>query len=268
MTTLSLKVAMDDILDAMTTAENEALRAYLDVETGAVEIVTEGDLALTGEDSDADEDPTSAAIEENPERYREIPKYEARAEHDLMCRFADSVQEPDIEELLDVALRGKGAFGRFRDVVFRHADLKTEWLTLRQETLLNGAKRWLRSLGIEPVYKLRPIDGGAAATEQHARPRATIDLLELLLLGAPDGKAELVEGQVLRRFSARTKDQARATFKSLARDLCGYYGLPWRKRHVEGRSTFDIERAHLGVVDRVVELRVDISPTTWKSFTS
>jgi hypothetical protein len=268
MTTLPLQVAMDDILDAMTTPESEGLRAYLDVETGAVEIVMENDFALTGMDSDADENATAAAIDENPERYQEIPRYEGRDEHDLMCRFADSVQEPDIAKLLDVALRGKGAFGRFRDLVFRYPDLKTQWLNLRQETLLNEAKRWLESLGIEPVYKLRPVDGRAAAAEKHARPHATIDLLDLLLLGAPDGKTELLEGQVLRRFPARTNDQARAIFKSIARDLCAYYGLAWRKRHVEGRSTFDIERAHLSVVDHVVELRVDVSRETWKSFTS
>jgi hypothetical protein len=262
-----LQVAMDDILDAMTTHGSEALRFFLDVETGAVEVVADHELALVGEVTD-DAEELAGAIEEDPERYREIPRYEAGAEHDLMCAFAESVQETDIRELLDIALRGRGAFGRFHDVVFRYADLKTEWLTLRQETIREEATRWLASIGIEAHYELRPIEGAAATTEKPAPRRHTIDLLDVLLLGAPDDKTELVGGRVLRRFTARTKDDARAAFKSLARDLCAYYGMPWRKRLVEGKATFDIERTHLSVADRVVELRVDVSPATWKSFTA
>jgi len=127
------------------------------------------------------------------------------------------------------------------------------------------AETWLAELGVEPRYELRPLEPPPAAT----RPgpgRPTVGLLDLLLLGAPDGKTELIDGRVLRTLVAPSPSEARAVFKQVARELCAFHGLAWRKRFVEGTSRFDVERAHLSVADRTVDLEIEVSTALWRAF--
>ncbi len=259
-----LRVAMDEILDAMTTSEDDPVTFFLDLETGKVESRFNPEVfGAPGED----EDDFGRRFEEDPERYEEIPKYRGHEEYNLMCRFADSVDEEDIRERLDVALQGKGAFRRFRDVVFRYPDLKAKWFAMRQDAMLKEALGWLESLDVEPIYELRPIapePAGAPAQRVSAAPK--VSLLDILLLGAPEGKTELLEGKVLRQLDARTPSEARAVFKSLAREICEYHGVAWRKRFIENTSTFDMERAHLQVEGTWVRLWIDVPLATWKTF--
>lgn len=86
-----------------------------------------------------------------------------------------------------------------------------------------------------------------------------IELLDLILLGAPRGKTEPSDGQVLRQVWARTPAEARALFESLSRQICAYHHFEWNERHVEGRSSFDLGRMHLSLDDTRVELWVDVT---------
>ena len=88
----------------------------------------------------------------------------------------------------------------------------------------------------------------------------------MLLLGAPDGKTELLDGKVRRQLNAASPSEARAVFKSLARELCEYHGIAWRKRFIENSSHFDVERAHLEVDGTMVQLYVDVPFSIWKAF--
>ena len=117
---------MHDIISAMTTPADYQSEAYLDLQTG--EVVTVEDESLSG----VTEDDDARRTDEDPDRYAQIPRTESRDQLDLMCRFADTVDEDDIREMLALALRGKGAFGRFRDVVFRYPDLKSRWHAMQE----------------------------------------------------------------------------------------------------------------------------------------
>lgn len=260
----TLRVQMHEILDAMTRSEDDPVRFFLDLQTGEVESQFCPDaLADRGED----EDDFDRRFEAEPERYEEIPQYSGHEEYGLMCRFADAVDADDIREQLVVALQGKGAFRRFRDVVFRYSDLKARWFAMRQDALLKEALEWLASLDIEPIYELRAIEPepvGAPAQRASVVPK--IGLLDLLLLGAPEGKTELLEGKVLRQLNARTPSEARAVFKHVAREICEYYGVAWRNRFIENTSTFDMERAHLQVEGTTVQLSLDVPLAIWKAF--
>jgi hypothetical protein len=264
MTRRRLQVAMGDILDAMETSEDDPVTFFLDLETGKVESQLSGEwrAGLDEEETEFDR-----AFEENPERYEEIPKYAGHDEYNLMCRFADTVDEDDIRERLDIALQGKGAFRRFRDVIFRYPDLKAKWFATRQEALLKEALDWLDSLEIEPIYELRRIEpepAGPPAQRASAAPK--IDLLDMLLLGAPEGKTELLNGQVLRQLNAPTPSEARAVFKNLAREICEYHGIAWRNRFIQNTSRFDMERTHLQVEGTTVQLLIDVPLSIWKAF--
>ena len=255
---------MDDVLDAMSTSEMDPVRFHLDLETGAVESqLTSEIFAELGEESTE----FDRLLEQNPSRYEDIPTYGSRAEYRLMCEFVEAIEEDDIRAQLDVALQGKGAFRRFRDVVFAYPDLKTAWLERRQQALLEEALAWLDSLDIEPIYELRPIEPEpSAATAPRAESGPRITLLDMLLLGAPDGKTERLDGQVLRQFQAQTPSHARTVFKRLAREICEYHGVAWRKRFIENTSRFDLERAHLEVDGTMVRLFIEVPPPIWKVF--
>lgn len=255
-----LQVAMDGILDAMTVSEDDPIRFFLDLHTGKVESRFNPDVF----DAPDEADDFDQRFEEDPERFQEIPKYESRDEYTLMRRFADTIDEEDIRERLDVALQGKGAFGRFRDVVFRYPDLKAKWFAARQQALLKEALEWLESIDIEPVYTLGQAEPEPAQTVQTSAPKVT--LFDMLLLGAPDGKTELLEGKVYRQFTAPSTSAARALFKSLARELCEYHGIAWRKRFIENTSRYDVERAHLEVDGATVQLSIDVPAWVWKAF--
>jgi hypothetical protein len=95
----------------------------------------------------------------------------------------------------------------------------------------------------------------------------SIELLDLLLLGAARGKTELLDGQVLRQLWARTPAEARSLFESLSRQICAYHHFEWNERHVEGRTSFDLGRMHLSLDDTLIELWVDVSIGAWRVFT-
>jgi hypothetical protein len=260
----TLRVAMDDLLDAMTFSEDDPMSFFLDLETGKVE--SRFSPEVYGAPAE-DEDDFDQRFADDPQRYKEIPKYAGHDEYNLMCRFADAVDEEDIRERLDIALQGKGTFRRFRDVVFRYPDLKAKWFATRQDALLKEALDWLESLDIAPIYELRRnAPEPAAAPAQRASAAPAISLLDMLLLGAPEGKTELLDGRVLRQLNTRSPSEARGVFKHLARELCEYHGVPWRKRFIENTSHYAIERAHLQVDGTTVRLWIDVPPAIWKAF--
>jgi hypothetical protein len=122
----------------------------------------------------------------------------------------------------------------------------------------------LHGLGVEPSYETRIVAAPAAAPKAPTPPR--ISLLDLLLLGAPDGKTERIDGSVLRQVSGRSPSDARGLFKCLARELAAYYGLEWRNRFIEGKDCFELEGAHLRLCGTRVELRLEVSDEVWRAF--
>jgi hypothetical protein len=250
----TLRVDMDEILDAMTSPPETMW--LLDLETGQVEFAgTEGEPPPDEEDGEsARDDP----------RYTRIPGVESGAEYALMREFAEAVDEEDVRRQLEIALAGRGAFRRFRDVVCRYPDLEGAWLGQRRDFLLSEARQWFESLEIEPVYELRPIEGTPTPAPQPAKRR--IGFLDLLLLGAPEGKTELLEGRVYRLHVAPTESEARGVFRHLARELTEWHGIAWRKRFIEGRDTYEVDRYHLRVDGARVELWIDVPRWLWQAF--
>jgi len=255
-----LEVAMDDVLDAMTMPADYSMTSLLDLQEGAV--IHTGEAEVIGEE---EFDEIASVLERDPERYEAIPSVDGHEEFRWMSRFAESVDEEDIRGKLCLALDGKGAFGRFRSVVRCYPDLDAKWHAMRQEELLKVALEWLESLEIEPIYELRVVEPvPSAAPPKHANRR--LGLLDLLLLGAPGGKTELIDGQVLRQVTAHSPSEARGIFVNLARELCAFCGVEWRKRFVEGKSSFDMERTHLRLEGARVELTVEVTPQAWRAF--
>ena len=62
-------------------------------------------------------------------------------EYDIMADFADTVTDPRKNELLSVALEGRGAFRRFKDTLHR-VDLAEEWYAFKHLAYVEIAREW------------------------------------------------------------------------------------------------------------------------------
>ena len=252
----TLYVAMDDVLDALD-SRGDSPSFFLDLETGQVAIWI--DPLITGEENDIDPDDA---------RYAAIPKVRSVDEHRAMEDFVDGLEEDDIQAALRRSLKGKGAFSRFRDVLTGYPDLVARWQEQKCALLLKEALAWLGDLGIAPQFEVRPlpVPSRPAGRPQAPPGQALVGLFDLLLLGAPDGKTELREGQVRRRFVARGEEQARKVFARLARELCEHHGISWRKRFIENTDRYEVERCSLQISGLEVELSVAVPQAIWDLF--
>ena len=248
----ALFLRMDEILDAMDTHGDGAPEFFLNTETGEVSLWI--DPIFTGEENDFDP-------EEGP--FERIPTYESRDEYAGMEAFAAEVNELEVRLPLERALKGKGPFAGFRAVLAGYPDLQVAWQHRKRDRLLEEALLWLRSLDIEPQYELRAI---VPVRPPPDNAPARVGLFDLLLLGAPDGKTELVDGRVERRFQATDLDRARTIFTTTARQLCELHGQPWRRHLVEDTDCYEIDRFVLTRSGSMVTLSVAVTGAVWSAF--
>ncbi len=90
------------------------------------------------------------------DRYVSVPRESPRGEYDLMLRFAESVPDSTLQELLFGALDGPGAFGRFRRVLDRHPEEREAWARQRQVFVTRRVREWLRTRHRTRVGGARP----------------------------------------------------------------------------------------------------------------
>jgi hypothetical protein len=116
---------------------------FLDLETGEAVRVNE-----------LDDDELREQIEDGfGERYLRVPYQGSDAGYRDMEEFIDSVTDDRCRELLDVAIRGKGAFRRFKDVLQAHPAERERWFAFQKERVHDRIRRWLEGEDIEPVTR-------------------------------------------------------------------------------------------------------------------
>jgi hypothetical protein len=250
-----LFVPMDEIVDALD-SHGESPTFYLDTQTGQVE------LSL-----DPIETPSSA-LDPAHTRHAQIPRRDAGDEHRLMQRFVSTVEDDGLRVALEQTLSGKGALRSFREVLQRHPDLSAQWEQHRRDQLVQEAIAWLAQIGIEPQYELRPLPARHPIGRSGQRPgEPRPGLFDLLLLGAPEGKTELIDGRVRRVFQATDPEQAARVFARLARELCEHHAHPWRRPLGEA-DRFELDRCRLVRSGRQVELSIAVPAAIWQLFSA
>jgi hypothetical protein len=254
-----LHVDMQDIVDARQRLAEDPAKPYLDLKTGKV--IWSIEEAVSGEPNEVE-----ALLDGEPERFAFIEREHGSEAWRRMRDFASAVEEDDVRAVLEDALEGRGAFGRFRATIARYPDLQSRWEAAEWEGRAREVETWLEGLGIRAIYD-RPPAVPRKPAQPSTKPRAVeLGLLDLLLLGAPDGRTELLDGMVLRQVPARDPSHARAMFKTLARELAEIHGIGWRKRLIEGKSTYEVGRYRLNETSDRVELEVAVSPQLWRAF--
>ena len=158
-----LKADMEMIANAMEDVTRMDMDYYLDKETGEV-IITSEETFRYAEEEEEDkireglpdwqkEDIKLAKdiLFKNPDRYICIPERPSYEGYNLMVEFAEKVEDELLREKLSIALDGKGAFRRFKNVIADYPDYREKWFKFRDERLNKKVIEWLNSIGIEPV---------------------------------------------------------------------------------------------------------------------
>ena len=136
----ALKMDLEDLCLAMENSSYD-LDYYLDLETGEV-------IFISDYMDDANLEELKDRIDENPDRYEPIPKAESSEDYDDMVDFISTVEDEHLVELLEVAIDGKGAFRRFKDVLARYPEEKERWYRFKNERMKERAISWLEDIGI------------------------------------------------------------------------------------------------------------------------
>jgi len=93
---------------------------YLDVKTGEL-------LRVSDEFMDTSEtEEIYERLDSEPERYLSIPTESSREGYRDMVAFTESLEDENLKEKLWIALNGKGAFRRFKDVLLSYPEKREE----------------------------------------------------------------------------------------------------------------------------------------------
>ncbi|MDO8689405.1 MAG: UPF0158 family protein [Dehalococcoidia bacterium] len=87
------------------------------------------------------------------DRFIAIPRAESHGAYDDMEEFIACVDDRDLQNRLEGAIRGKGAFRRFKDVLLRHPGEEARWFQFKDRQVRERILEWLEEEGIEPELK-------------------------------------------------------------------------------------------------------------------
>ncbi len=136
---LILKDGIDSIIQVINSNGIEC-HGYVDRETGEVLV---GTSEYPNEDIPRDED--GEIPEELEHRYLSIPEMGSRDGYQDMVDFIETVTDDKLRDLLSVAIKGKGAFGRFKDVLRRseYSSEQAAWFSFCDRMETERVIKWL-----------------------------------------------------------------------------------------------------------------------------
>jgi hypothetical protein len=132
------KLKLSEIADEFTVISSESSLFY-NTETGEFEYYS-GYMDLGDDDIEKYENGI----------YIAAPSQWDLDEYSIMEEFVGTVADPYKNELLSVAIEGKGAFRRFKDTLYR-VDLTDLWYTFKNNAFIEIAREWCEGNGIEYV---------------------------------------------------------------------------------------------------------------------
>jgi hypothetical protein len=119
------------------------LHWFFDAATGEVESYSEDFVEEFEKDMEE--------MENNPDMHA-IPKLETWKSYNFMFDFneeAVKARNLPLYKKLSIALDGKGAFRRFKDILHDDAELLNEWYIYKDNKIANIAEDWLGEIGVE-----------------------------------------------------------------------------------------------------------------------
>jgi hypothetical protein len=171
-----LKIDLPELEDAFSSSR-DMLSYYLDIDTGDVIVITEEESGLLESIYESYYDEQSQTVDwenafENehiPDWQREplqnadrveagfgsrfiaIPSEESHEGYRDMEAFIATVRQRRLQERLERAISGRGAFRYFKDVLLDYPAERERWFQFKQERLRQRILDWLEAMGITPL---------------------------------------------------------------------------------------------------------------------
>jgi hypothetical protein len=148
-----VQIDLNEIVD---TLEIQAMsgelfsRSFVNMHTGQIVTLFEGEDFSDVEDEDLEGDWI-------PEHYASLPQKDELNEYEIMETFCCSITKGKIQEDLLYAIRGKGAFGRFKTTIHCH-NIEKKWYKYREESLKKIAIEFCERHGLTYHYSPRCSD--------------------------------------------------------------------------------------------------------------
>jgi hypothetical protein len=145
---MNIQVKLKDIIGEIEIQFEES-RSFLNIKTGEIMLVTSEDLRAAEDEKPFEHLPeweqenrmTAIDVVENFENYIELPtKYEVN-EYEIMENFCLTISDQRKQESLLRAIKGKGAFGRFKDKIIDF-EIENQWYSYRDECFKQIAIEW------------------------------------------------------------------------------------------------------------------------------
>lgn len=136
-------IPLELIVDAIEMADDE-WKQYLDIEE--MEVVSLPEFPFMGEYDEEDQKLADLIEEGWHERFFGLPSKFDIHEYNIMERFIWSIPEGKIQDNLENAIRGRGAFRRFKDSIHRYG-MEEDWYQFQEEQYRRIAREWCDSHG-------------------------------------------------------------------------------------------------------------------------
>lgn len=115
--------------------------SFLDTRTGEVVTVTEGAIDYAEQ---------RGKVQAAGEAFVRIEPAASREQYKWMERFVAGVTDEALRERLVIAIDGKGAFRRFKDVLLNYPTERERWFSYRAELLHWAMHKWLEKEQLAP----------------------------------------------------------------------------------------------------------------------
>src|SRR5919197_6025412 len=151
---MAVQVKLEDIIEGLAVLTDSGT-SYLNTTTGEVVSVTTEELRAAEEEQPLEDFPAwqhdairiAGEIRET-DHYLPLPDRFEIHEYSIMERFCLSVDDEDIRDDLCDAIRGRGAFRRFKDRAQVYG-MAEEWYRYRDAALRERAVEWCEAHGID-----------------------------------------------------------------------------------------------------------------------
>lgn len=142
------------------------MSSYLNLQTGEVLMLVEGN---------PEDDELRRSARSQPDLFLPITPASSREQYRWMERFVASVEDETLRDRLIIAIDGKGAFRRFKDVLLHYPGERERWFSYRADFLHAFINRWL---GEQPFEIASPTPWGEVTLPEEpdeplARPAQT-----------------------------------------------------------------------------------------------
>lgn len=127
---MNITIKLSDIIDELDVMSLE-VQSYLSLKTGKIVTISN---YIGSEEDEAD-------IEENSDNFILLPTQYDINEYSIMEDFIDEIDNNEIKGELYDAIRGKGAFRRFKDTV-RYLNIESKWYEFKANALKKLAIKW------------------------------------------------------------------------------------------------------------------------------